>query len=109
MVWAPAALASAIPARTAVAPSANLPRKIKSTMSLALQDRTTGPSLSNRYARARTPNSLGRATAEWAKGSRVTAPNPGRTFVDQTDTPPIDQPRPERERVFNAPWTIVAL
>jgi membrane associated rhomboid family serine protease len=29
--------------------------------------------------------------------------------VDQTDTPPIDQPRPRRERMFNAPWTIVAL
>lgn len=29
--------------------------------------------------------------------------------MDQTDTPPIDQRRPERERLFNAPWTIVAL
>jgi membrane associated rhomboid family serine protease len=29
--------------------------------------------------------------------------------VDQTNFPPIDQPRPERERMFNAPWTIVAL
>jgi membrane associated rhomboid family serine protease len=29
--------------------------------------------------------------------------------VDQTNFPPIDQPRPERERMFNAPWTIVVL
>jgi membrane associated rhomboid family serine protease len=29
--------------------------------------------------------------------------------VDQTDTPPLDQSRPARERLFNAPWTIVAL
>jgi membrane associated rhomboid family serine protease len=28
--------------------------------------------------------------------------------VDQINTP-FDQPRPERERMFNAPWTIVAL
>ncbi len=28
--------------------------------------------------------------------------------MDQTDTP-FDRPRPERERMFNAPWTIVAL
>ena len=28
--------------------------------------------------------------------------------MDQTDTP-INQLRPERERLFNAPWTIVAL
>jgi membrane associated rhomboid family serine protease len=29
--------------------------------------------------------------------------------LDQTDTPPIDQPRPEREPLFNAPWPIVFL
>jgi membrane associated rhomboid family serine protease len=29
--------------------------------------------------------------------------------VDQTDRPSIDEPRPGRERMFNAPWTIVAL
>jgi membrane associated rhomboid family serine protease len=29
--------------------------------------------------------------------------------LDQTNFPPIDQPRPERERMFNAPWTVVAL
>ena len=29
--------------------------------------------------------------------------------MDQIDTPPIDQPEPRRERLFNAPWTIVAL
>jgi membrane associated rhomboid family serine protease len=29
--------------------------------------------------------------------------------VDQTDRPSIDEHRPGRERMFNAPWTIVAL
>jgi membrane associated rhomboid family serine protease len=29
--------------------------------------------------------------------------------VDQIDTPQLDEPRPRRERLFNAPWTIVAL
>ena len=29
--------------------------------------------------------------------------------MDQTHRPSIDEPRPQRERMFNAPWTIVAL
>ena len=31
--------------------------------------------------------------------------------MDHTDTPPVDEPRPRprREPMFNAPWTIVAL
>jgi membrane associated rhomboid family serine protease len=29
--------------------------------------------------------------------------------VDQINTPPFEEPRPERERLFNAPWAIVGL